>query len=330
MIFQRHFICRLKNDSLNLDFMEQLTNKFYGKCFGNSYIISVDRIIKKSNQYIDFTSIDSIFTIDIEFLATVVIFGINDILVGANVIYNTDQMKICLYEKKMNDMAPIKALIAIQPNKQSENLILGHKIIVQVRNVQYDPFAETISISAILLTCEKTYPIYKIIGSLNEKSLKELKDLLPEINRELTIRNSLSEKQKEKLIFQEKLFYSFKNEKKDIESNTLWYGPKIENSNDKINILDYVENLTEETKLPLYCFRNLYIYKSSPFVMFLEDLKHEDLKNVIEVHPSVVFNDILISIRNFLIMGREFVELFDDEIINNQKSIWRSISNLQS
>jgi hypothetical protein len=64
--------------------------------------------------------------------------------------------------------------------------------------------------------------------------------------------------------------------------------------------------------------------------MFLEDLKHEDLKNVIEVHPSVVFNDILISIRNFLIMGREFVELFDDEIINNQKSIWRSISNLQS
>jgi hypothetical protein len=330
MIFQRHFICRLKNDSLNLDFMEQLTNKFYGKCFGNSYIISVDRIIKKSNQYIDFTSIDSIFTIDIEFLATVVIFGINDILVGANVIYNTDQMKICLYEKKMNDMAPIKALIAIQPNKQSENLILGHKIIVQVRNVQYDPFAETISISAILLTCEKTYPIYKIIGSLNEKSLKELKDLLPEINRELTIRNSLSEKQKEKLFFLEKLFYSFKNEKKDIESNTLWYGPKIENSNDKINILDYVENLTEETKLPLYCFRNLYIYKSSPFVMFLEDLKHEDLKNVIEVHPSVVFNDILISIRNFLIMGREFVELFDDEIINNQKSIWRSISNLQS
>lgn len=347
MIFQRQFICRLKNDSLNLDFMEQLTNKFYGKCFGNSYIISVDRIIKKSNQYIDFTSIDSIFTIDIEFLATVVIFGINDILVGANVIYNTDQMKICLYEKKMNDMAPIKALIAIQPNKQSENLILGHKIIVQVRNVQYDPFSETISISAILLTCEKTYPIYKIIGSLNEKSLKELKDLLPEINRELTIRNSLSEKQKEKIFFLEKLFYSFKNEKKDIETDTSWYGPKIENSNNKINILDYVENLTEETnnkinildyienlteetKLPLYCFRNLYIYKSSPFVMFLEDLKHEDLKNIIEVHPSVVFNDILISIRNFLIMGKEFVELFDDEIINNQKSIWRSISNLQS
>jgi hypothetical protein len=329
MIFQRQFICRLKNDSLNLDFMEQLTNKFYGKCFGNSYIISVDRIIKKSNQYIDFTSIDSIFTVDIEFLATVVIFGINDILVGANVIYNTDQMKICIYEKKISNMAPIKALIAIQPNKQSENLVLGQKIIVQVRNVQYDPFAETISISAKLMTCEKTYPIYKIIGSLNEKSLRELKDLLPEITRELNIRNSLSEKQKEKIIFLEKLFHSFKNEKKDLENDTLWYGPKIENSTDKIDIMDYVENLTEETKLPLYCFRNLHIYNSSPFV-FLKNEENEDLKNAIEVHPSVVFNDILISIRNHLVMGKEFVELFDDEIINNQKSIWRSISSLQS
>ena len=327
MIFKKIFTCRLNIKTLNANFLDRLSEKYRGKCFGNSFILSVDKIIRKSEQYVDFTDIHSSFNIDIEFLATVAVFGANDIMVDVKVIY-AEQMKICSYEHLINEeYAPIKALIAIQSSKQSENLILGQKIIIQIKNVKYEPFEETVSISAILMVAETSFHLFKVIGDLNNKLIKDLQLTLQDIHKELKIRNEFSVEQKKKILFIENLYYPFNNENKE-EKDTNWYGLKKIEENNELNFLSFIENLNEETKLPNVCYRNLYTYKSSPYISFSEneDLKIKYVENVIDVHPSIIFKDILISIRNHLIMGREFVEKFDDDIINSQKSLWKILT----
>jgi hypothetical protein len=128
--------------STNIDeqLIKILQKKYNGKCFKNTYIIDITKIIDKSPLISNTDRTGGSFNIDIDFLAKCKIYEIGEIIPMAEILEISESGMIFLKTDGVS--------IGIYPQKGLQELKIKDKIPVIVNDLKYPPMTENIVVAA--------------------------------------------------------------------------------------------------------------------------------------------------------------------------------------
>jgi len=296
----------------------ELENNYVGKCFQGSYINNIIDIVQISNCRINNVSLENNGIIDVKFYAQIFIVNKWDIIIGAHIVKN-QSLLISVYKKD-----ELEIDITFIPTTVTANTIMIGQM-VPIRTIEAFHKAKTnkIAVAGIILTCDVKSEIYRnTTNEINKTYLPEIQLLLDNIKQELVLREELIKDNKEKLIFFEKLLYSYKSSSnstkkyKSIKDINDYEGLDIDLSNEANNIFDIMHNYKHMSG---YWHRPLKLSRSSPFILFTTN-KPSSYK-IAPFHVIII--EFAKQILSFLTAVRELVETYNtNELINSHENIW--------
>lgn len=304
--------CANKQHNVKLE----LENNYVGKCFQGVYILEILEVLQVSKCRINNVSLTNNSIIDVKFTANVFLINKWEIIIGAEIIKN-QSLLIGVYKK--NDL---EIDITFMPTTVIANTIsLGQIVPIRVIESLHKSRTNKIAVAGVLLTCDIRSEIYKnTTTEINKAYLPEIYLILDDIKQELSLRKTLVKNHKEKVIFFEKLLYSYKASSNQVKSYPIiddltYEGLSVDMSNEVMNIFDMVYN----QKSIGYWHRPLTFCRSSPFVLFTTT-KPQNFK-VIPLHIIII--EFAKPMLSFLVAIRELVETYNSpELISSHENIW--------
>lgn len=160
----------VENNLLNM-----LRSSLVRRCFKGCFILSVDRLLRRSHCEINQDGNIGMGTMSVMFEVTALVYTPGDILVGCRVVNKQDDNIVC---KGPN----ASVIINIGQNVIKpllEGIRVGQYIPVRVGRVLYSPNAESISVNALPFTYLKP-EVYKIVGGgqLDEAAVSMYSELI--------------------------------------------------------------------------------------------------------------------------------------------------------
>lgn len=130
--------------------LQELKNKFKGKCFMGQYIIDILELLNVSECVITNTNNTCNGIINVKFKVDSVKFAVDDILVGVNVIKNENNMLQANYKGIMNVI--VNSNIHLPSGKDHVlQFVTGEIINVVIKNVLHMPFDKINASTSLLL-----------------------------------------------------------------------------------------------------------------------------------------------------------------------------------
>jgi hypothetical protein len=248
-------------------------------------------------------------------------------------------MKVHVVEPRVTCASEDKTVIAGLIQSDAHKIIQrGQYIPIKVEQSSYDPFKKSIAVSGSLLHCDTVVTVYKTSGMLLKDHAKELLYKVNVIKKELESREEMFKAGSESIMFFELLFYSFRNNKKDVveikSKNFSWKGPaQVRAVQNAVNLLDLIKDVADGSATGIdvtgYWFRPLELYRSCPLAVKAPSVPAEMEERVVEQPPHVVMAELLNSMIIIKTI-RELSEHFNtkDKFISH-KNIWKVIQNYQ-
>jgi hypothetical protein len=184
MIIDKYFETRLEiNDPIDLfskdyeqTILDILKKQYTNVCYKSSFIISINKIVRRSSLYCKSKTLDGGIYFDVQFKASCIVYDKGEILHNCSIVKVTD--KNILFAKTKQASIRIKNITKLNVFKEGEH------IPVIIQGIRYPPFKPEIAITAIPFIPVKTDQIiYKISDdskvscdfSLIDKQLARLK-----------------------------------------------------------------------------------------------------------------------------------------------------------
>lgn len=187
-----------------------LRDAYVGRCFGGAYITGVARILRASAIGIVSTNATGAGTVEVQFVATVVVFAVGDVLVGVNV-FRTAQMIIGLYEgaAPAAGAAPARAVVVVTASRAAEAAAVGNRLAVRITAVSHTPMQNCASVAAAVLTCDVEPPLaYRVVGVLGPDARADFDATLAAVDAE---RARVAALPAERVEFFERLLYAYRD-----------------------------------------------------------------------------------------------------------------------
>ena len=165
---------------LNIDDMliQKLYDKFVGVCYQSSYIIKINRIIRRSYIFMQ-TSLDGNSQVNVKFEVDALTYITNEIINGCTIV-----------KKEPNGIIHAKSKYAgIQMSIQQNMSIFKENDIVPVivKRVRYNINNLNVSVLAVPFTPIEYKPVYyKLNGKLSDDEKFNIKNMISQINKEET------------------------------------------------------------------------------------------------------------------------------------------------
>jgi DNA-directed RNA polymerase subunit E'/Rpb7 len=329
--------------------LAELRNTYLGRCFKGAYITRIKEIRHMSACRISSTNASGEGSIDVQFLAEVVVFSKWDILVGVRVASH-QQMVAGSYEAsglpdQESGVKNARAAVILMASRAVETLAVGQLVPVRVFAVQHQPLQPQASVVGVLLACEKAAPVYRLRGRLDQSAKIELAPMLDVIDAELRAREVFIASRKPDLWFFELLLYGYRPSRagqgSEATDQTIptgvgadapqWTGPggllPIEEGAEPQNVLEIVRRVVEGETVPVTgCWsRSLALYRSSPLAARAEE-PPAGWQPPIDGTPRAVFAEFLKNILDFLAAVREMAELYNTrELIEQHRNVWAAV-----
>ena len=301
--------------------MNALKNIFEGKCFQNTYILEIEKILRLSDVIISTSYLDVRGCVWVEFLAKALFYTENDLITN------------CKIRKKKEDrvFATINNGEVFLMNHELLKMTQEGQIIpIRVKRAGYQPFKNSISIFAIPYVetpsvMNYIYVLNNIISPTNLKKIEIYLNTIKDIKKKISDLKSPHSKYFKDF---EQLFYPFKKQEK----------PAILSTNkNEITLLDFTNIDYSKLKLPIIIIPDCKINKSQPFVLKgeLKCLKsieskiktYENKWDIVKDDTYVVFESLLlqyIKYNEFLInMALEYAYKEDD-------AYWKAIKSYKT
>lgn len=323
--------------------IDDLRTKYKGRCFKGAYILDIISILDKSACHIVKTNGSGDGYMDVCFSARVHVFSRWDILNGIEIV-SQQQMLVGVYNGGEVKSKNPQAVVSVLASKAIESFTTGQIISVRVLLPQHSPMQTQASIIGSILVCDKTAPIYKLIGSLDQSSRAELAPMLAMVESELNLRSQIVKTRKADLWFFEILLYSYREitidaSKSDQTINSwnngpIWEGPsQLHNSDTEVaNILDIIRRVVdgETVSVTGYWSRSTSLYRSSPLVAFSSKQFKSREAVITDGFPRTVFPEFLKNILDYLVTTRELVSIYNTrELIEKHLNLWGIMRSAQ-
>ena len=216
--------------------LKKLNERYVNKCYQSIFIISIEKIIRRSNVKLSYDRLDGAGYIDVQFEVSGEVLIENEILHGCRII-EINQHAITAE----NSFAGIKLKKNSLHEEQNEYysqlmqlLQVDYIIPVIVKQVRYIPNKPAISVIATpyIPTIPLQTPCYNIIQGITNTQIAKIEYLLNMLNNEKKIHETI--KDKKQYEFFKELMYPYKN-KKDYNDQKTFTSIKLE-INDIMNI----------------------------------------------------------------------------------------------
>lgn len=229
----------------------KLLKKIYeGKCFQNTYILEIEKIIRKSDVIISSSYLDVRGCVWVEFLAKAIFYAENDLIANCKIRKKKEGRVFATIDNGEVFLINHELLKMTQE---------GQTIPIRVKRAGYQPFKNSISIFAIPYV-EKAPTInyiYVLKNSITELGLKKIENYSNTIK---DLKKKISDlKPPHSKYFKdfEQLFYPFKKQEK----------PPILSANKEITLLNFITLDYSKLKTPVIIIPSFRLNKSSPFVL---------------------------------------------------------------
>ncbi|MFA6165762.1 MAG: hypothetical protein WC700_04040 [Gemmatimonadaceae bacterium] len=320
--------------------MTELQRIYGGRCFKGAFIVNVVEILKSSSCRLETTNTSGNGTVDVQFLAAVVVFSRWDILVGVE-IRNHQSMVIGEY----GSAASGRAVVSILASRAAETLAIKQRVPVRVIEAHHQPMQESAAIIATLLTCDQAAPVYSLRGGLDASDRLELGPVLAAIDAELDARTELVAANRASVWFFEELLCAYQRKPGGgaaalarIPSGggaAEWVGPAAveadEAGTEARNALELVRRALAGEAVPVagVWSRSLALYRSSPLVTFAET-QPKGWPMAVDSTPRIVFAEFLKNILDFLVAIRELLAVYDTpEKVEAHRNVWAVMRGAQ-
>lgn len=246
--------------NLNEKLIELISEKYYNKCYMNSYITKINKIINRSLLESNQNDLDCSFNISIQFEAECIIYNKNEVILDMEI---QEKVNNNIILKKDNILALIKN------NSDLIDFKKGSKLPILVGKVKYALGSDKISINSYPFVPIFNDTIYYKIDKLSKEELELLNDnILKYINIEEENKlNILKSKQNTWNYFKE-LIYPYKNITKISEDtidllkfikNIDSYNNSIISLNDKYDLSNRLLSIHKENNVTNYIKNNSYL-----------------------------------------------------------------------
>jgi hypothetical protein len=306
--------------------MKYLKYHYEGICFKGAFITNIEKILQLSACQIIDTNTSASGHFDVNFVAKVLKYGYWDIIIGVTVL-KTDTLFNITEKHGDRGYASIVANVGNQSILRVDQLVPIRLVLPAI----HQPMSRFVTASAVILSCDKKFPVFTIKGrrQITSKLLEDLSQMILLIKNEITLRETIDKK---RLFFFEDLLYSYANALIDsedtinVDESHKWIGFKTKREMPEVvNIL----SLKEGDMIPVHCSRDLSLIRSSPLINIVKDMTMDVAQ--IEINLSDFMQHILQNIYNFLIATREMVETYNsDKIIKAHENIWSFMRQNQS
>lgn len=278
--------------------LTKLTEKFVGICYMSCYILSVNKIIRRSYIYMKDT-LDGGSNLSIKFEVTALIYNMNEIINGCKII-----------RKELNGIIHAKSDYAgIQISVPSNISIFkeGDVVPIIVKQVRYNVNQSAISILAMpFISVKKDHVMYKITEDITEEEKEELKDIIAQIQAEKKIIESLVKDDKKIYNF----FYDLLNMNVDKTKEKLHH----------INLFDILTMSNCIIYKPVDSYDE-YLYYIKHSVTKLSDISQltsvieyntkdtsqKEIKNIIDIRAYLAFSSILLNYLSNMQTIKDFI-----------------------
>lgn len=299
----------------------EIENNYVNKCYQGSYIIKLNEILQTSSCRISNVSLTNNGVIDVKFSAMICVINKWDIIVGARIIENKS---IIVGVYKDNGM---EVGITIKPTTiLSSSILLGQILPVRTIKALHKTKTNQIAMAGIVLTCDVKADVYKVTGELNKSYLPEINVILDSIKIELKNRMDLLKTQKDKVLYFEKLLYSYKQSSTELSTSVIV--DKLTYTSFNTGITEDIVNIFEMINKNMigYWHRPLTICRSSPVVVYTTIKPTQYVRSL----PHIIIIDFAKHILSFLIAVRELVETYNTpELIASHENIWNIMRSKQ-
>jgi len=342
----------------NRHLMAELQNTYVGRCYKGAFVVRIKGIIQASSCRLSTTSVTGEGSVDVQFLAEVVVFSRWDILVGVEIV-SAQQILVGKYKAPSEqprqlrsaeggadadpDGPSAKAVVTILASKAVETLAVGQKIAVRVVLAKHEPMQPQASVVGTLLVCDQAAPVYRLRGALDPSARAELEPLLRAIEAELEARAALVETRRADVWFFELLLYAYRPAKgaktadQAIDAwpgGPAWEGPgaPLAAGAETRSVLDIVRRVVGGATVPVAGIwsRPLALYRSSPLAAVAPADAPADWAPPDDGNPRAVFAEFLKNILDFLAAVREMAELYNTrELIDGHRNLWTVMSSAQ-
>ena len=306
--------------NIESNILNYLDVNYVGKCFHGALITGIIKILQRSDININLFNLTSSASMDVAFLAEVLIVSRGDLFV-----VEVQSMALHFTGSHINDNPKLSVSIII--NKiLSSLLVTGMFVPVEVEFVRHTPMSDILGISGILAPA-KEFVIYNVKGRY---TLQEThKYFIMMIKEQLKVRNELPPKLIE---YFELLMYSYKITNTGSNGTTIfdqmYTSPSIYNDLLKSLIpLDF-----NEREISGVFSKPLYSYKSSPFIKEYPDLnialKDEYNRGTLDISANDFISEMMRIILNNLRIINELATSYDtQEKIKSAAILWKYIMN---
>jgi hypothetical protein len=247
----------------NLDskLLNLINDKYNNKCYLNSYILNINKIINRSLLESNQNDLNCSFNIYIQFEAECLIYNTNEVILNMEIqeIINNN-----ILLKRNNILALVKNNTDLNKFKKND------KLPIIVGKVKYTVGSDKISINAYPFIPIINENIYYKLSNLSESDFELLNEnILKYIQEEETIKLNILKKSKNIWTYFQNLVYPYKI-KSDIKSKNT------------IDILDYINTLKNKSnnsdKL-IICLDNKTDISNRFFCIYKEDEIDKYIKN---------------------------------------------------
>lgn len=312
-----------------------LHQRYVGRCRKGAFIVAIKKILRRSDCRLKVTDLTAEGYVNIEFIATVSIYGQWDVVTGVKIATRT---QLIVGESQVEGVAAVSLLAT----PEADTIDVNQIVAVRVLRAQYTPDQGQATIVGPLLTCDKAAPSFRISSDLTQKDAKELLPLVDRIKSLLDERAALAKTRRDDLFFFETLLYSFVRNGEDVgqkietEGAADWEGPAsaaLPAGATAVNMATMVSDVAAGQKpktMGVWC-RDLSLYRSSPFVTQADtDTLPAGWSPPVAITPRAGFGSMLHNACVFLKAVTELTEVYHTpDLIESHTNIWMAMRKAQ-
>lgn len=288
--------------------MEELKNKYEGKCYKSSYILEILEIVHNSEVEISTDHQDCIGLVYVTFNALVEVYTLGNII------------PVCKLEiKRQNgefigssDDAGIQ-IIQTENERILPAFKVGDKFPVQIRDVTYNTGQSKMTVLATLPEIKPDkLVIYKIKEPLNDSDIKRLEkffvNFIEPLHKWLAGLNAADKKKYDEFVG---VTYPYKSSK-----------VSALNKIGQVNFTD-IKEITKlsETENKYLCYPP-EISRSKSFALVLDKVDNEHQSKVFEERLMTILTDYLTSYYNYISILKTFTENYPSPLTERYKALW--------
>jgi hypothetical protein len=276
-----------------------INEKYSNKCYMNSYILKINKILNRSLLESNQNDLNCSFNISIQFEAECLVYNKNEIILNMEIqeIINNN----ILLKKD-------KTLALIKNNNDLKSFQKGDKLPIIVGKVKYSLGSDKISINSYPFIPITNEIIYYKISKLSKSDFELLNDnIIKYIHEEEDIKKNILNKKNNTWNYFQELIYPYK---KKIESK----------SKSTIDILKFINNLNNST--------------DESFIISLEDkndisnrlfniYKEDEINNYIKNNSYLILYELCKKYYLYLkVINDLSIEYSSDKLIKDNKNIF--------